>query len=175
MTDTGKSRFRLRDLGLWRAGGAVACLLLLAAIFAFPRVVLPVVALLCGGLFFLYGVKSYASVAIIMLSTTGASSNGNATRDAEKGRRSGLLGRLKGGTRNRIGGGNGGGKPNRLPPHKQPFISIQLPMFNEGRVVDRLLSACTQLDYENYEVLVADDSSDETLRTLERWAKLPRV
>ncbi|MGH2621735.1 MAG: glycosyltransferase, partial [Anaerolineales bacterium] len=175
MNDPGKPRFRLKDLGLWRAGGAVACLMLLAAIFAFPSIVLPVVALLCGGLFFLYGVKSYASVAIIMLSTTGANGNGNQNGDRHKGRRSGLLGRLKGGKGKNPSGGIGNGKPNRLPPDKQPFISIQLPMYNEGRVVDRLLAACTQLDYENYEVLVADDSSDETLSTLERWAKHPKV
>ncbi|HLF36712.1 MAG TPA: glycosyltransferase, partial [Anaerolineales bacterium] len=165
----------LKNLGLWRTGGAVACLMLLAAILAFPSVVLPVVALLCGGLFFFYGVKSYASVAIIMLSTSGPTGNGKPNGDGQKGRRSGLLGRLKGGGRAHPSRGSGGGKPYRLPPEKQPFISIQLPMYNENRVVDRLLAACTQLDYQNYEVLVADDSSDETLKTLERWAKHPKV
>jgi cellulose synthase/poly-beta-1,6-N-acetylglucosamine synthase-like glycosyltransferase/CheY-like chemotaxis protein len=58
---------------------------------------------------------------------------------------------------------------------EQPFISIHLPIYNETRVVDRLLEACTRLDYQNYEVLVADDSTDETIRHLEKWAKHPKV
>jgi cellulose synthase/poly-beta-1,6-N-acetylglucosamine synthase-like glycosyltransferase len=174
MTGESTRRFRLKDLGLWRTGGIVACLLLLAAMFAFPRLVLPILALLCGGLFFVYGVKSYSSVAIIMLSTTGTSGSPVANGDGRTGRKPGLLHRLKGGRAQPEEGG-GRGKPYRLPPEKQPFISIQLPMYNEDRVVDRLLAACTQLDYENYEVLVADDSSDDTLRTLERWARHPKV
>ena len=54
-----------------------------------------------------------------------------------------------------------------MKPEHQPFISVQLPMFNEARVVDRLLKACTDIDYENYEILVADDSDDMTLDHLE--------
>jgi len=164
----------LNKLGLWRTGGAVACLLLLTAIVASPRLVLPVLALLCGILFFLYGVKSYASVAIIMLSTTGANGNGSG-HGSGKDARPGLVNRLRNRNDQQANGGNGNGKPFRLPPEKQPFISIQLPMYNENRVVDRLLTACTELDYENYEVLVADDSSDQTLHSLERWAKHPKV
>jgi len=166
---------RLRDPKLWRASGAVLCLVLLGLAVAFPRLVLPVLALLCGSLFFLYGLKSYASIAVIMLSTSGANGNGNGNGNAHDGSRKGLVNRLRKGNSHHPNGGHGNGKPLKLPADKQPFISIQLPMYNEDRVVDRLLSACTQLDYENYEVLVADDSSDQTLHTLERWAKHPKV
>ena len=48
-------------------------------------------------------------------------------------------------------------------------------MFNEHSVVDRLLQATTSLDYDNYEILVADDSSDSTVSRLEKWAKHPKV
>ncbi|TMG32284.1 MAG: response regulator, partial [Chloroflexi bacterium] len=51
----------------------------------------------------------------------------------------------------------------RLPAERQPFISVQVALYNEARVVDRLLEACTSFDYENYEVIVADDSTDETV------------
>jgi cellulose synthase/poly-beta-1,6-N-acetylglucosamine synthase-like glycosyltransferase/DNA-binding NarL/FixJ family response regulator len=63
----------------------------------------------------------------------------------------------------------------RLPADRQPFVSIHLALYNENRVVDRLLTACTSFDYENYEVIVADDSTDETVSKLARWAKHPRV
>jgi GT2 family glycosyltransferase len=42
-------------------------------------------------------------------------------------------------------------------------------------VVDRLLEACTSFDYENYEVIVADDSTDETVEKLKKWKEHPRV
>jgi cellulose synthase/poly-beta-1,6-N-acetylglucosamine synthase-like glycosyltransferase len=57
----------------------------------------------------------------------------------------------------------------------EPFVSIHLPMYNEANVVDRLLTVCTSFDYENYEVIVADDSTDETVEHLKEWAKHPRV
>jgi cellulose synthase/poly-beta-1,6-N-acetylglucosamine synthase-like glycosyltransferase len=63
----------------------------------------------------------------------------------------------------------------RLPADKQPFVSVQLALYNEKRVVDRLLEACTSFDYENYEVIVVDDSTDETVELLKRWKEHPRV
>jgi 1,2-diacylglycerol 3-beta-glucosyltransferase len=63
----------------------------------------------------------------------------------------------------------------RLPADRQPFVSIHLALYNEGRVVDRLLEACTSFDYENYEVIVADDSTDETVEKLKKWKDHPRV
>jgi len=45
-----------------------------------------------------------------------------------------------------------------------PTITIQLPIFNEMYVVERLLNAVTQLDYplDKLEIQVLDDSTDET-------------
>src|SRR5207248_11136009 len=37
------------------------------------------------------------------------------------------------------------------------------------------LEACTSFDYENYEVIVVDDSTDETVELLKRWKDHPRV
>lgn len=64
----------------------------------------------------------------------------------------------------------------RLPRWKQPFISIHLAMYNERHVIDRLLRACTSFDYDNYEVIVADDSTDpQALAILDKWSEHPRV
>ncbi|TMF67296.1 MAG: glycosyltransferase, partial [Chloroflexi bacterium] len=50
----------------------------------------------------------------------------------------------------------------RLPAEQQPFVSVHVALYNEARVVDRLLAACTSFDYKSYEVIVVDDSTDET-------------
>ncbi len=45
-----------------------------------------------------------------------------------------------------------------------PFVTIQLPIFNEALVVQRLLDAVTRFDYplERLQIQVLDDSTDET-------------
>ena len=45
-----------------------------------------------------------------------------------------------------------------------PRITIQLPIFNEQFVIDRLIEACSRLDYprELLEIQLLDDSTDET-------------
>jgi len=57
----------------------------------------------------------------------------------------------------------------------QPFISIHLAFYNEKNVADRILTACTSLNYSNYEVVVVDDSKDETVEILKKWQDNPRV
>ncbi|RME00788.1 MAG: glycosyltransferase, partial [Deltaproteobacteria bacterium] len=51
-----------------------------------------------------------------------------------------------------------------------PFVTIQLPLYNEPRVVERLLRATCAIDYprERFEVQVLDDSTDETSRIVAR-------
>lgn len=48
--------------------------------------------------------------------------------------------------------------------HQLPRVTVQLPIFNEVYVVDRLLRAITNLDYPRHllEIQVLDDSTDET-------------
>lgn len=50
-----------------------------------------------------------------------------------------------------------------------PVITVQLPLFNELYVVDRLLKAVTAIDYprNKFEIQVLDDSTDETVRVAE--------
>jgi cellulose synthase/poly-beta-1,6-N-acetylglucosamine synthase-like glycosyltransferase len=53
---------------------------------------------------------------------------------------------------------------------KLPRVTVQLPVFNELYVVERLLDAVSKLDYprELLEVQVLDDSTDETRQVSER-------
>lgn len=53
----------------------------------------------------------------------------------------------------------------------EPWVSIHLPFFNELNVARRILEACIDINYTNFEVLVADDSRDTTIEILreKRW------
>lgn len=46
-----------------------------------------------------------------------------------------------------------------------PFITIQLPIYNEMYVIERLIDAVAEFDYprDRYEIQVLDDSNDETV------------
>ena len=54
----------------------------------------------------------------------------------------------------------------RFSEDELPRITVQLPLFNELYVVDRLLKAVTAIDYprEKLEIQVLDDSTDETVK-----------
>lgn len=57
-----------------------------------------------------------------------------------------------------------------------PFVTVQLPVYNEMYVVERLIDAAARLDYprDRFEIQVLDDSTDETQqivqRVVARWA-----
>lgn len=60
-------------------------------------------------------------------------------------------------------------------PDEVPYVTIQLPVFNEKYVMKRLLENIAELDYprEKLEIQVLDDSTDETVnKTRERVEKL---
>ncbi len=53
---------------------------------------------------------------------------------------------------------------NGEPIEDFPFVTIQLPMYNEQYVVERLIDCIAEMDYpkERYEIHVVDDSTDVT-------------
>ncbi|HET7113417.1 MAG TPA: glycosyltransferase family 2 protein [Pyrinomonadaceae bacterium] len=57
----------------------------------------------------------------------------------------------------------------RFPEADLPRITVQLPLFNELYVVERLVKAVTEIDYPNdkLEIQVLDDSTDETTKVAE--------
>jgi cellulose synthase/poly-beta-1,6-N-acetylglucosamine synthase-like glycosyltransferase len=54
----------------------------------------------------------------------------------------------------------------RFTDDELPRVTVQLPLFNELYVVERLLEAVTKLDYPRHllEIQVLDDSTDETVK-----------
>jgi cellulose synthase/poly-beta-1,6-N-acetylglucosamine synthase-like glycosyltransferase len=58
-------------------------------------------------------------------------------------------------------------------PREYPVVTVQLPIFNELYVVDRLLDAVASLDYpkDKLEIQILDDSTDETQDRLKKIAK----
>src|SRR5690606_28215576 len=56
-------------------------------------------------------------------------------------------------------------------------VTIQLPIYNEAHVVDRLVDACVNLDYprDKFQIQILDDSTDDTTAAVERkiaeWAE----
>ncbi|MBM3898149.1 MAG: glycosyltransferase [Thaumarchaeota archaeon] len=57
-----------------------------------------------------------------------------------------------------------GNPPKKVPLDKFPFVTIQLPIYNEQYVVNRLIQAVCRLNYpkDRMEVQVLDDSTDST-------------
>ncbi|MFK7934787.1 MAG: glycosyltransferase, partial [Saprospiraceae bacterium] len=66
----------------------------------------------------------------------------------------------------------------QLTNEELPFVTIQLPIFNELYVVERLVDNIMKLDYpkDKFEIHVLDDSTDETVeitrRKVEEYQKL---
>ena len=56
-------------------------------------------------------------------------------------------------------------------PDLLPFVTIQLPVYNEPAVVERLLRAVLAIDYpvDKWEVQILDDSTDRTTAIIERY------
>ncbi|AIY12196.1 cellulose synthase family protein [Cellulophaga baltica] len=66
-------------------------------------------------------------------------------------------------------------KYNLLDPKEIPFVTIQLPVYNEEYVMDRLLENIAKLEYPSskLEIQVLDDSTDESVeKTAEHIKKL---
>src|SRR5579864_7508327 len=122
--------------------------------------------LFLGAVFFAYAIKYYLSTAMVLLTTlVGAPprSNGNGASSHSP---NGL---------NRINGnGNGNGNGYHLDLGYHPFVSVHVAAYNEKRVIERLLTALDQLQYPEYEVVVVDDSTDESVQILQRWRTRPR-
>jgi cellulose synthase/poly-beta-1,6-N-acetylglucosamine synthase-like glycosyltransferase len=57
----------------------------------------------------------------------------------------------------------------RFSEDNLPLITVQLPLFNEMYVVERLLKSVTEIDYprNRIEIQVLDDSTDETVKLAE--------
>src|SRR5216684_5425894 len=136
---------------------------------------LSLLALSAGSIFFLYSLKYYlATVAMLVSSLVLADGNGrtNGNRNAlGHAHPHGLMRFLRRGNGNGHRNGNGAG---HIDLGYEPFVSIHIATYNEKRVIARLLEGCAALEYKNYEVVVVDDSTDETAEILKTWEGRPR-
>jgi cellulose synthase/poly-beta-1,6-N-acetylglucosamine synthase-like glycosyltransferase len=73
--------------------------------------------------------------------------------------------------------GRRGDKPRAPEPTCWPSVTVQLPIYNELHVIERLVAAAAALDYprESLQIQIVDDSTDETSavaeRTVARYAR----
>ncbi|MBC8173633.1 MAG: glycosyltransferase [Chitinophagales bacterium] len=60
-----------------------------------------------------------------------------------------------------------------IPENEYPFVTIQLPIYNELYVVERLIDAVAEFDYpkDKLEIQVLDDSTDETVDLISNKVK----
>jgi len=126
--------------------------------------------LFLGAVFFAYAIKYYLSTAMVLVTTLvgGGTRNGN-------GNGHGSNGSSNSNGRNRIyGNGNGNGNGFHIDLGYHPFVSVHVAAYNEKRVIERLLEALDKLEYPAYEVIVVDDSNDESIQILQRWRDRPR-
>lgn len=63
-----------------------------------------------------------------------------------------------------------------VPPEELPTVTVQLPLYNEAHVAERLIDAVAALDYprERLQVQVLDDSTDDTTRLVAARAAFHR-
>src|SRR5438105_8053508 len=138
--------------------------------------------LLLGGLFFTYAVKYYLGTVLVLLTAllpTGRR-NGNSHDRIGNGRQhaSGLSGITRGRATGNGNGydaaGNGNGNGYHIDLGYHPFVSVHVAAYNEKRVIERLLTSLDQLEYPAYEVVLVDDSTDESVQILQSWAGRPK-
>jgi cellulose synthase/poly-beta-1,6-N-acetylglucosamine synthase-like glycosyltransferase len=67
--------------------------------------------------------------------------------------------------------------PRPDPPAEWPVVTVQLPIYNERYVAERLLRAAAAIDYplDRLEIQVLDDSTDETTEIVARTAESLRA
>ncbi|HUX91228.1 MAG TPA: glycosyltransferase [Gallionellaceae bacterium] len=73
--------------------------------------------------------------------------------------------------KNEIAKTTGGATPES--DHKLPFITIVVPAYNEGRIIQTAIRSLLEIDYPHYEVLVVDDGSTDD--TYERACEMINV
>jgi cellulose synthase/poly-beta-1,6-N-acetylglucosamine synthase-like glycosyltransferase/peptidoglycan/xylan/chitin deacetylase (PgdA/CDA1 family)/spore germination protein YaaH len=68
-------------------------------------------------------------------------------------------------------------RPKQPPEGYAPLVTVLVPAFNEGKVIDRTVRSILATGYQNVEVLVIDDgSTDDTAEVVKRCAATePRV
>jgi cellulose synthase/poly-beta-1,6-N-acetylglucosamine synthase-like glycosyltransferase/transposase-like protein len=153
------------------------------SVFLRPGMFFASLSLLMGTIFLAYSMKYYFSLALVLSFSSGT--GGDSGGERENGGIGEWLKKIFG-VSGKAGlpagalstGAKAGGLEANLDHIKlgrYPFISIHLPFYNEKKVANRIISACTSMDYPNFEVIVCDDSTDETKDIVNEWKNHPRI
>ncbi len=143
-----------------------------------PQMFFPIIALTFGFIFFLYSLKYYISLIIVMRLAQGGQKEEESQSQSGKSKISIILRAISHRLRvekfigsSRLGSNNKISQINpllmnldrvKLDSAVQPFVSIHVAVYNEKKVVERLIEACKNQRWQNFEVILADDSTDET-------------
>ncbi|QQS39289.1 DUF2341 domain-containing protein [Candidatus Woesebacteria bacterium] len=121
-------------------------------------------ALLTGSIFFLYSLKYYITLAVVLSYSKDQNTIGIDSTTPLK--QKGLISRI-------IGFNNNTSVDENIPVgltsdlsginiSKKPFVSIHIPFYNEKYVVRRSIETAVNFDYQEYEIILCDDSTDDT-------------
>ncbi|KKP30832.1 MAG: hypothetical protein UR21_C0023G0002 [Candidatus Woesebacteria bacterium GW2011_GWC2_31_9] len=126
-------------------------------------------ALLMGSFFFLYSLKYYLTLAIV-LSYSQKETNKSNSIESRGGFINWLLGINKSNSNKTLDNKAAGLEPNlkEINLKNKPFISVQIPFYNEMNVVERSIHAAISFDYPAYEVILCDDSTDKTTEIIKK-------
>jgi len=136
-----------------------------------PGSVFAAISLFFGAVFFAYAARYYLFTAtVFILQFISSLRNANSKSNRRKGGNS--TGNLNGFALGLDRDRNNNSNRNRNHEwQSEPLVSIHVATYNERNVINRLLASCMSLDYSNYEVIIVDDSTDETVDILERWKR----
>ena len=126
------------------------------------------IALTMGMFFFLYSLKYYLTLAIVL----SYSQQGGGLANLGSMKKTGLLSWILGNkdTSNTKALGLEANL-DAVTLKDKPFVSVHVGLYNEKNVVERLSKALASFDYSNYEVILADDSTDETSSKITEFQK----
>src|SRR3989344_3141593 len=139
----------------------------------FVGIVFASTALLAGMLFFLYSIKYYITLAVVLsFSQSSVNSDQSAVNGRKKGLLSWILGNLRPESKAKSFAAGLTPDLSHITLEKYPFISVHIPFYNEKKVVERSIQAAVNFDYKgDYEVILCDDSTDETTQIIANYLK----
>src|SRR3990167_2453280 len=130
-------------------------------------------ALICGTFFLLYSMKYYITLAVVLsFSQSSVNSDQSAVNGRKKGLLSWILGNLRPESKAKSFAAGLTPDLSHITLEKYPFISVHIPFYNEKKVVERSIQAAVNFDYKgDYEVILCDDSTDETTQIIANYLK----
>src|SRR3989338_7390932 len=131
------------------------------------------IALICGTFFLLYSMKYYITLAVVLsFSQSSVNSDQSAVNGRKKGLLSWILGNLRPESKAKSFAAGLTPDLSHITLEKYQFISVHIPFYNEKKVVERSIQAAVNFDYKgDYEVILCDDSTDETTQIIANYLK----